>query len=366
METKKKNLPNLWFRALIRHCAIKIWDYLSLGVAAGVLLSLFLYISRDLLVTHLAGLPKVNAISFFFGASLASLFQQRLGSILYANDDFTRFGAFISAPQNERRQLALIRQVIWGYLTPLCFWLFVASLPGWRTEAAWIGFFLNKLLIHFYMPKFSSPNPKFKSNGDLLKKIILPLPYPLRWRILQIIGYNRLTRFLLMLAGCLQLSLFILYRSSPGLLWLLAFLGGLLAGFAHAFQASQDMRSSWLEKNAGLSHREFILVQLQLTCLIVLLQFLIGFPSLLTLGKNPELSSNLTWSILLTGPSVTALVPGLILQIDGKKPELTCVALFLVGLFIATAVLAHPIAICLTGLAVAYGLNSQTDRYYRQ
>lgn len=375
MGKKQKNLTRLWLRSLLRLTSSKIWDYLSLAIAAGVLLCLFLYISRDLLVTHLAGLSEVNELSLFFGTCLASLIQQRLHFVLRNNDDFRQFGYFISAPQKEQRSLRILRKAIWGYFVPILFWLFVWTFPGWTLWGAALGFLIN----HYIVTKIIDLFPKKKKISSVyssfLKKCTSLLPGPLRWRILQIISHNRLTAALLVLAGVLQLSLVFFGRHSTALLWLIAFLGGLLAGFAHAIQAAQDMRSSWLEKNAGLSHGQFMGTQLQLTALIVSFQIILGLPFLIAgLTEIGDLASetaivknSLTyWSLILTGPSVTALVPGLILQIDGKKAEVSCMALFLLGLFIATGVLAHPAASVLTVLAVGYGLNSQTDRFYRQ
>jgi hypothetical protein len=122
------------------------------------------------------------------------------------------------------------------------------------------------------------------------------------------------------------------------------------------------LRSSWLEKNAGLSHESFQETQIKISILIA---FFVFIPSLALALLSP-LPWEQRYSLILTGPAVSVMVPGILLQIDGKRAEISSVVLVLLGLFVGTAVLAHPLSFLLSILVVGYGLSSQSDRYYKQ
>jgi len=53
------------------------------------------------------------------------------------------------------------------------------------------------------------------------------------------------------------------------------------------------------------------------------------------------------------------------MQIDGRRPAVVLLTSILVGLFIGTAIVAHPLSVGLVPILRYYGAKSQDGRYYR-
>lgn len=358
MNKNNKSLTYFWVLSIIRNIVSSLWDYLSLALAFSILLSLFIYVFKDLLTRQLANLPQLASISIGFGALFGSVFQTRMLLAISEENDLLKFGEYIIAPNKELRTLKTIRFLVWIFFAPITAWYFIGLLPSWHLGLV-AGLFVANLLVFIAYQKLKPS----KSLTTLKPMTFLnSFPTMLKWRLVRLLIYNQTSRNMLLVACLLNFVMIAMPSSSVGFLWLIACSAGQLAGTAHAIIASEDLRSSWLEKNAGLSHSDFMTTHLQLAGIIALALLA---PGLVFLGlSNIVLSQKV--SLIMTAPCISGLIPGIILQIDGKRPEVTSIVLFLLGLFIATAILAHPLSICLTFLVISYGLSSQTDRYYRQ
>lgn len=355
---QRKTLTDLWLVSLYRGVLSSAWDYLTLALCSAVLLALFYYVFNDLLTKQLAGLPQLEAISLGFGWLVGSIGQFRLLFISGQTHDLSRFGEFIHGDRGEIATLNLSRTLLWRILGPGILWGVISTLPYWTLYKV-TGLFLVNLMIfagtkgslgdHTWLPKVS-------------RQWLRGFSPILRWRLVRLWIYNKSCRILLLAAIALQCFMALRNSAPLGFLWLMGLLSGLLAGVAHILVAAEDLRSSWLEKNAGLSHESFMGTQMQIA---VLLAVLLWAPTLfLVLFSELPLTQRL--SLMLIGPSVSAMVPGIILQIDGRRPEISAGVLVLLGLFVGTAVLAHPLGFLLTILVVSYGVSSQSDRYYKQ
>lgn len=358
MNISRKNLTYYWVLSLIRTTVSSFWDYLSLALSSLILMSLFVYVFQDLLTRQLANLPQLASISIGFGLIFGSVIQSRLLLALKEDHDLISFGRFILAPKEELRDLNLARYFAWVLVAPIAIWYYIAQLPSWNYFLAFAAFTANLSVFTVFLKVKKSWN----YTGPSLMKYLYFFPGRLKWRLIRLLVYNHTARNMLITAFTLYLIMAFIQSTSVGFLWLFAFAAGQLAGTAHAIIASEDLRGSWLEKNAGLSHSDFISTHLQLAGLIASMLII---PGIFFLWFS-DIHMTQKISLIMAGPCVSAILPGILLQIDGKRPEVTTIVLFLLGLFIATAILAHPLSICLTFLVISYGMSSQTDRYYRQ
>ncbi len=356
--TQRKTLTQLWLVSLFRGVVSNVWNYLTLALCSAVLIALFLYVFNDLLTKQLSGLPQLEVLSLAFGWIAGSIIQFRLLYISGQAHELSRFGQFINGDPGEIRSLNTSRMLLWRILGPGIVWGVISTLPYWSAYKVAAFFFVN--LAIFTGTKGSAKLQSWLPR--LSPKFLAPFSPILRWRLVRLFIYNESCRILLLTAFVFQCLIVFRNSASLGFLWLLALLSGILTGVAHILVAAEDLRSSWLEKNAGLSHESFIRTQIAVSILLALFLML---PSIL-LGLISDLPLNQKLSLMLTGPAVSAMVPGIILQIDGRRPEISAVVLILLGLFVGTAVLAHPLSFLLTFLVVSYGVSSQSDRYYKQ
>lgn len=191
-----------------------------------------------------------------------------------------------------------------------------------------------------------------------------------RWRWVQILRRKRPLQLALVLStGFLSLATLAVIRSLPLFAsWILCFAAGNMTSWVIARQAADDLRHGWSEKSLGLSHKEFISIysalsirfSLMLCCPIALLW------SAQALTGTTWLQGYLPWiTLMLSTPVCVLIMPDLLLQVDGHRPFIQMTLVTLLGLFIATAIYAHPIAVVLVFLLKYYAAEAQNNRYYR-
>ncbi len=186
----------------------------------------------------------------------------------------------------------------------------------------------------------------------------------LSWRVFQIIRRNPLIRW------CAALSMFALIgvalSSLSGSHPIVALGFGLLAGLGWSMifplQLQEDLRNSWTEKNAGVSHQDLIRNYNIMTqtsgAALTLLIFLLGF-----------MWQSTDWMIWLqvglASASFCLITPGMLFQIDARRPLLQIAIILLFGIFIATGIYVHLAAVVLIPLLNYYTVQYQNGRYYR-
>lgn len=159
----------------------------------------------------------------------------------------------------------------------------------------------------------------------------------------------------------------------------LAGFGGLLAGLILAAWfvvfIAEDLTQTWTEKGTGMHHNDYI------KTLEILSWRLIRWPLVVSLlltslviSQRLSLSSSSTEILALfssmlpaalTGALGVLLVPWVVMQIDGTKPAIPLMTVTIMGLFIGSAMLAHPLGILLVPLIRSFALNYQQGRFYR-
>jgi hypothetical protein len=355
---QQKTLTQLWLVSLFRGALSNLWDYLTLALCSAVLMSLFYYVFSDLLTKQLSGLPQLKSLSLGFGILVGTMTQFRLLFISRQIHDLSRFGQFVNAELGEIQVLNRWRLVLWRLLGPGVIWAVISTLPHWDLYLI-ISLFLTNLAVYKIAVTLLQTRVKPPKK---MPRFLLRFPPILRWRVVRLLVYNDSCRALLALGFLLPVLAWLTRSTHLGFLWLVCLASGLLGGIAHIIVAAEDLRSSWLEKNAGLSHESFQETQIKISILIA---FFVFIPSLALALLSP-LPWEQRYSLILTGQAVSVMVPGILLQIDGKRAEISSVVLVLLGLFVGTAVLAHPLSFLLSILVVGYGLSSQSDRYYKQ
>lgn len=192
---------------------------------------------------------------------------------------------------------------------------------------------------------------------------------PLRWRITMMTKRGRASKWMLRLSAVAILFLAVPeVARTPVTSWAAFFVVGNLVATALYFHFVDELRSSWVEKNAGLSHEKFMGICAALAALFGGIASFAGM--VVFLGGKITFGEPLTEPILLMKLISSSLipclvVPNILLQIDPRRVSVNMMSGFLVSLFIATAVFAHIAAIVLVFALFYYGQTSQANRYYR-
>lgn len=188
----------------------------------------------------------------------------------------------------------------------------------------------------------------------------------------------RLSQGLVAFCGAFSLVL----THSPFLSGMGSLLVGLiLASFFAGFLA-EDLSQSWTERGLGVTHSLYVAtleklawrlawgpgVLLFIACFAVQTKPLFsGFPTNESLNLGVELFKNAVQSLQITALGVLPIltIPWTGLQIDGRKPGIPMMTSTILGLFLGSAVLAHPLALLLIPLLRSVALPYQEGRFYR-
>lgn len=177
------------------------------------------------------------------------------------------------------------------------------------------------------------------------------------WRQ-QYLSKPTITNSLLFISSAVGLiigSLAIALGKPPELAYVAFLLAGIVRSWTVAFVIKEDLRHTWLERQAAISHGRWIhawqfifnrssaltfIITFCLSAIATLTAFQMGQNSTSELINAKNLSQMLTGSILASFP--VWLAPSLILQIDGRKIFTNIIMLTLVNLFVGTAIMALP------------------------
>lgn len=191
----------------------------------------------------------------------------------------------------------------------------------------------------------------------------------INWRMLHLLHRNKLARFCMVLGSILTCSSMLAFSSShPDLLnFIILYISGFCFAAAIALQVAEDLPFSWAEKSFGVHHDAFVSALDGLSRRLSLLVFSLSL-SCLFFGqyfsdKSLPMLSTATLAIIATVPIL--MIPSFCFQIDARRPIIPIMSVLLVGLFVATAIFAHPLAVLLLPVATYYGKQNQVGRYYR-
>jgi len=190
----------------------------------------------------------------------------------------------------------------------------------------------------------------------------------LTWRISIMMTRNKYSRTLLRISllACL-LILLPQVALSKLFSWAIFFLIGTIGSFAMYVHLSEEITSSWLDKNCGMSHGEFMSLTTKISLITgLLLSGLTLAVYVTTLAIHDLTFKPLDFLQLLSTMLISLLVvPNVILQIDARRPSVNMMSGFLISLFIGTAFLAHIASLIIIPILFYYGQTTQVDRYYR-
>jgi hypothetical protein len=188
------------------------------------------------------------------------------------------------------------------------------------------------------------------------------------WRLNIILKRNRISKALIKISSAFSLLLLLPQVAGSTLFtWAIFFIIGLVASFSLYSHLSEEISSSWLDKNSGMSHIEFIGLTIKTSASIgfalCLFTIFIYIFSLQIQGLHFSLLFGIQLIFTLLIP--TLVVPNIILQIDARRTSINMMSGFLISLFLCTAVFAHIAAVILIPILFYYGQSTQVDRYYR-
>lgn len=182
-----------------------------------------------------------------------------------------------------------------------------------------------------------------------------------RWRFLQMIRRSRVCQIYLGGALCVGIGGGIAsLLGFPSIALSLFALGqGYLFSAALLWQLQDDLRVAWMERNAGVSHQEIVKVYQRLSYAAALGSALF-FSVVAQVWQYSD-----GWKLPVLAALAPLLTPGLMFQIDARRPALQSMALFLIALFCGTAILVHGAAALLVPLIMHQATQYQANRYYR-
>lgn len=135
-----------------------------------------------------------------------------------------------------------------------------------------------------------------------------------------------------------------------------ALFGGIILSWVVPFVIADDLRFTWLERQCGISHKQWITAWQKIfskwsfVCFVssLALALLAATINTLTIHTNKSEVWILIWrsiqvSILCAFP--VWLAPSLVLQIDGRKIATNVIMLTLINVFVGTGIIALPILI---------------------
>jgi hypothetical protein len=194
---------------------------------------------------------------------------------------------------------------------------------------------------------------------------------PVIWRYRQLIHKRARPRVAIAISYAIFALGIIVRLTSQNLI--LAFplfcIAGICLSVALCTQVTEDLKWASFEQALGMTHECFIQTYLKLAGILMIPMFTMVLLFILwSLGTSKssivEAGLELLKISAIVG-SFTLLTPALIFQIDARRPTAQIISIILIGLFLSTAVLAHPFAVILIPIAMQVLMQQQNGLYYR-
>lgn len=377
----KRALVVLWMHisSLFNMLKSNLANELTLALCSSTVLILFFYIFHNFIseqlnqVSGLASYYLGNFFAFFVLFSISIFMGKRINLFFHSPQNTYCFAKNIG----EEPRVLLFFQVLY-----LPFFILVVYLPFWFIVTCFFvdWSFWEKIVyfsISVILCSITSMSHRFKSKIEktqtklfkLKSRSIQKALYD--WRVRQMLLKNNLSLFLLGVS--FGLMFFLGFCNYLGVqeffVFLLCFLSGVLTGTAICFQISEDFRSIWLERNAGVSHHSYMKAIFQLSnVLALLLVFTVSFfyiSSLIARSQAFDLISFLFLIKLCLLSCVPIwLVNCIALQIEPRRPFVQSIVLLLISLFLCTALLINLGFLILFPFIFSYAKTSQNNRFY--
>ena len=358
----------VWLKSIFNKVFANLGKEIVVAICGSVLLGLFFYMFTDFLNKQLASIPQETQV---LASSTFCYITCLIGALL----SIKTISADTPSAQNSisgwlYRSGELPMSILW-YRTlrasTIAVFLFlgiyfvlnryVENIPAnfeyYATAAGFLSFILGLVL-----------KPRHKKINDVESKFTSKLGWRLNILFFRHKQARKLFAFsflLILLTGSKTVT------SSPLLLWAICFTSGLFSSFGLYLNFADELKASWIEKNAGMAHAEYMRLANLVSAIISAILAVIAY-TMIALGSayfNLEYDALTLIQFTLITIAPVLVVPNVILQIDGRRASINMMAGFLVSLFLCTAIFAH-IAATLVILALFYyGTTTQIDRYYR-
>lgn len=332
------------------------------------LLSLFFYLFGDFLNEKILVLPENTRIGLlrWSGRFIWSILGVQLGAslrVFRGGRDLAKFSIALGEKPKVVRRFEILMAALTALFSIFVIVLilkWVLKLPAWYSFLNML-FGLGTFLPVFFLPTGRLAEKTFKYWSPQSSKVSRSM---WSFRHMQMVGRNRICQMVLCLAfalaGC---HIWLADISAPFVLHgSLAILVGVLSAIPLPLQLREDLSYAWAERLMGTSHKSVVSTYylLALECSTpTIMMTLIGY---LTFAKGSNFQLFSVICLTLMGPVLT---PSLMFQLEPRKPSLTILALFIICVFVGTAILAHPLAIALLPVVIHYASSYQIDRYYR-
>jgi len=390
MKTDSPSVRTLWWLSMkahghrIRH---DLGGELAVLASAGVLAALFLYMFNDFINVEVrslsAGLQRILAT----GVGIVILVTSALfaGRMIAEEDDptnsFSAAARLFGTPEESIRAFRLLRQLTVSAVIVGAGWLIAAT---WFLDLQWFAHGILVALsfgIATVWARMSgrvliadagaadreirrttgaargSPEPESRSKSILswrlaaLRRGIPALP---------VIGFA-------LLGIGVALALLALRGAPPFALALLVIAVTWTASIPTALLLARDLPHAWIDKAAGITHEEFNGAYQRLAVRVALVSLGITIVTLVPAIIAGTLIMNIKLACSLAGIAITAplCLSATQFQVDARRPAISVLANFIITLFVATAIYAHPLASILLVAIWFWGHDAQRGRFYR-
>ncbi len=350
-----------------------------------IILATFLYVFNDFLNEHVAALSASMRQAFAWPGAIisltivASLTHRRWRAAISAEDGLADWAIRQGEEPPVVRQFLRLRLLTIATLYHGAGWYFIHAVltPIGLTQVL-LGEALLMLVQWLIWWRHRSGAPHTLkvaiSRGALVSsQSTTRRAALLRWRAMQILRRSRPSQ--LCLAAAFVLTVAAAYAAAntvpPFSVMLICFLAGSIASWSLALQVAADLDYAWAERCMGVSHAEFVGAYQVLGVIgaaALFLTFWLCLPLIsLLLGAESRLpySPMVLVQCALAATVSPLMMVDLLLQVDGRRPLIQMTLVALLGLFMATAIFAHPLAVALLPLFKYYAAQSQAGRYYR-
>ena len=368
----------IYIKSILHRIKHDLGREIVVAISGAVLLMLFFYIFNDFIHVKLNNLNSSSKDNIASTVSYTLLTSISLGILRWLKAsllDQSELAHFAKRQGESNPQLSAYQIIKFCIITGLAYgfaWFailtFFVTWPFEKIIIVQVISLLPNFLVFF---RSSSLSKKQRSRtkaapgrgieiGQKSKMAAL-----FSWRLRQMILRNR-AAYLSLLIALLTIGLQYFAQDLKLPIFIsvmIATCAGLFISSAMAFQLQSDMENAWLDHSLGVSHRDIVKTYLLIG--LVLGIFYGAFQGLVVLLGNPL--ANLIDFIKVIGVTALSpvLFPSIMFQLDARRPSLQIMTIFLIALFIATAILAHWLSFLIVPLVYYYANNYQVDNYYR-
>lgn len=370
------NLTAIYFKCLWRKLAFDFIREIVLFACATVLTALFFYIFHDFIHTKIADLTSTFRERFAttIANTLLALTTIAIARWFYKeNTDSRSLAKLVWRMGESKHQLnwfKLLKSALVLTITFTIYWLLVSryiiELKLFKGLTYQTYALFGLFLLRYLFPKFSRFLPERKSKPLLELKTNKTKAYALSmWRLRQITQRNRASIIALVLSFLFGLGHLLVGSSGLPVIIsvLIAMFSGLFVATALSFQLESDMHHAWLDRLLTVSHRDYESIYLRLALILgsIFATINVGF---LSAGTASIPTSDLLKTFLVTLTPIL-IFPSIMFQLDPKKPALTIITIFIISLFVSTAIYASLAGIIIIPFLHYYASNYQNNNFYR-